>query len=149
MKLKALQLIFDELDQLKLIIKKSLDWRERERAETILLLAEGVSAKEIAERQGIERRTVYDRLRRWTRDGGFNSLMDAPRSGAPRKLKDEQLVHIEQWAIDEPLTSAQIQARAQEQFGVTVSRSTMATALKSLGLVWKRARYSLKKSAMK
>ncbi|MGR8942540.1 MAG: hypothetical protein ACU83P_13225 [Gammaproteobacteria bacterium] len=40
------------------IVEKGSDWRERERAETILLLASGASVKAIAEQQRFCREAV-------------------------------------------------------------------------------------------
>ncbi|MEC4747386.1 helix-turn-helix domain-containing protein, partial [Methylomicrobium sp. Wu6] len=50
---------------LQAIVKKGSDWRERERAETILLLASGASVKAIGKQQRICREAVRIRRRKW------------------------------------------------------------------------------------
>ena len=84
---------------LRAIVKKGSDWRERERAETILLLASGASVKAIAEQQRLCREAVRIRRRKWLKSG-LASLPDQPRSGAPSKLADEhreQIQPLREW----------------------------------------------------
>lgn len=57
-----IELADSERDCLRAIIKKGADWRERHRAETILLLAAGHSVQCVAEDQGLCREAV--RIRR-------------------------------------------------------------------------------------
>ena len=71
------------------IIKKGTDWRERDRAETILLLAAGHSVQSVAEQQGLCCEAVRIRRRKWLKSA-LASLPDQPRSGAPSKLTDAQ-----------------------------------------------------------
>ncbi len=49
----------------------------------------------------------------------------------------------------EPLTSRALLTRLAQEFGVEVGETTLRNELKRLGYVWKRTRYSLKKSATK
>jgi len=51
------------------VIKKSADWRERDRAETVLLLADGHSVQAMAEQQGLCREAVRGRWRKWLKSG--------------------------------------------------------------------------------
>jgi transposase len=73
---------------LQSIVKKGRDWRERERAQTILLLAEGHTTFEVAEKRGVLPESIRERRRKWFKKG-FASLPDQPRSGAPSKLSDD------------------------------------------------------------
>lgn len=50
-----------EREQLQNLIKKGSDWRKRERVETILLLANGHSTFELAEKQGVLAETIRER----------------------------------------------------------------------------------------
>ena len=50
MRVVRVELTEIEREQLQNLIKKGSDWRERERAETILLLANGHSTFELAEK---------------------------------------------------------------------------------------------------
>lgn len=131
---------------LRAIVKKGSDWRERERAETILLLASGASVKTIAEQQRLCREAVRIRRRKWLASG-LASLPDQPRRGAPSKLADEHRERIQQWVETEALSSRDILSRLKEKYQIEMSATTLRTELKRLGFVWKRTRYSLKKSA--
>jgi transposase len=99
-----------ERDCLKAIVKKGQDWRERDRAETILLLAAGESVQAVAEQQGLCREAVRIRRRKWLKCG-LASLPDQPRSGAPSKLTDEQRQQLGQWVESEALSSRELLTR--------------------------------------
>ena len=141
-----IELSENERESLWAIIKKGSDWRERERAETILLLASGESVKTVAERQGLCREAVRIRRRKWLKFG-MDSLADQPRSGAPSKLDDAQRKQLGAWLEAEALGSRELLTRLEHKYGVVIGRTTLRTELKALGYVWKRTRYSLKKSA--
>ena len=145
---KTLQLDDDSRAQLQRIVKRASDWRERERAQTLLLLDSGVFAEEVARQMGLSARTVHITHTRW-RQSGMASLPDLPRSGAPKKLQPEHVERLVQWATAEPLTSAALLARHLDTGGPKVHVNTMAATLKASGLVWKRTRHSLKKAATK
>jgi transposase len=140
-----LELTEIESDGLRTIIKKGSDWRERERAETILLLATGKSVKEIAKQQGLCVEVVRIRRRKWLKLG-LASLQDQPRSGAPSKLTDEHRQQLGQWVETEALSSRELLTRLAENCQVHIGPTTLRTELKRLGYVWKRTRYSLKKA---
>lgn len=137
-----------ELETLENIIKKGNDWRERERALTIKLLHEGKSTAEIAKQQDCHVETIRQRRRRWQKEG-FASLPDKPRSGAPGKLSEDDRELLKQWVTEDALSGRQILKRLQEERGVKVSDRCLHRTLKAMGFVWKRTRYSLKKSVMK
>ena len=82
MTIKPLELNETERAALDKLIKKGADWRERNRAETIRLLADGFSVKDIAAKQGDQPEAIRIRRRKWLKYG-FASLPDQPRSGAP------------------------------------------------------------------
>lgn len=127
------------------IIKKGADWRERNRAETILLLAAGHSVQSVAEQQGLCREAVRVRRRKWLKSG-LASLPDRPRCGAPSKLTDEQRQQLGAWVEGEALSSRELLTRLAREFQVVIGRTTLRMELKRLGYVWKRTRYSLKKN---
>ena len=145
MRVQALELTDEERRRLKEIVLKGSDWRERSRAQTILLLAEGLSGRAVAAQQEIIAEVVYERSQRWQAKG-FAGLPDGARSGAPRKLSDEHVLQLKVWAEAEALTAPVLLARLNEKFGVVVHRDTLIAALKKAGYVWKRTRHSLKKT---
>lgn len=142
-----IELAENDRDCLLAIHKKGTDWRERERAETILLLASGFSVQTVAERQELCREAVRIRRRKWLKLG-LSSLPDQVRSGAPSKLKDEHRCQLIQWVEDEALSSRELLTRLKSEYEIHIGPTTLRTELKRLGYVWKRTRYSLKKSAI-
>ncbi len=128
------------------IMKKGADWRERDRAETILLLAAGHSVQSVAEQQGLCREAVRVRRRKWLK-WGLSSLPDRSRSDAPSKLADEQRQQLGAWVEGEALSSRELLTRLEREYQVVIGRTTLRTELKRLGYVWKRTCYSLKKNA--
>jgi transposase len=141
-----IQLEASEEASLKAILRKGADWRERDRAETILLLASGHSVQEVAERQGLCREAVRVRRRKWLKHGQA-SLPDRPRGGAPSKLTDGQREQLGRWVEAEPLSSRELLTRLARECQVEIGRTTLRMELKKMGYVWKRTRYSLKKNA--
>ena len=137
-----------ERETLAAFIKKGRDWREHERAMTIQWLSEGIPVSEIALRQGRHPETIRERRRQWQKHG-FCSLQDRPRSGAPSKLNEDDRRLLKEWVENEPLTSRALLMRLNEQSSTVVSERTLRNKLKQMGFIWKRTRYSLKKSAMK
>ena len=126
------------------IVKRGENWRERERAETLLLLGQGFFPEVVADMLGIHVRTVGTTRNQWM-SSGLASLPDRPRCGAPRKLRPEHVERIVGWAQAQPLTAAALLARHTECGGPDVHLSTLHGALKTSGLWWKRTRHSLKK----
>ena len=130
------------------IITRGDNWRERQRSNTLILLDKGLSMQEVANVVGIDIRTVGLTRIDWV-ERGFVSLKDAPRSGAPRKIKPEQLERLLTAASEEPLTAKSLLALHIEGGAEAVHLSTIKSALKREGYVWKRTRSSLKKKETK
>lgn len=143
--IRRVELSEEEKGQLEQRIKKGKDWRERERAETILLLSKGWSVVDVAQRQGVIPETIRERRRRWYKKGML-SLADEKRSGAPSKLNEEHRSCLKSWMDEEALGSRELLSRLKKAHGVSVSLSTLRNEIKRLGYVWKRTRYALKKT---
>lgn len=126
------------------IVARDENWRTRERAQTLLLLDDGLSLEEASVKMGIHIRTVgFTRLDWISRR--FDSLVDRARPGAPKKITAVQLEKIVEAASIEPLTAKALLAKHIEAGGETVHVNTLVGALKMKGFVWKRTRHSLKK----
>jgi transposase len=69
---------------------KPQDWREARRLRAWELKEKGWSQKAIAEALGVSKAAVSDWMRRG-REGGPEALRTQPKSGAPRRLSDEQV----------------------------------------------------------
>ena len=65
MRVKPIELSENEREQLQQIIKKGSDWRARERAETILMLANCQTVVAVAEQQGVKPEAIRERRRKW------------------------------------------------------------------------------------
>lgn len=132
MKLKPLELLEEERLELELIVKKGRDWREREGAQSILLLGRGLAVKEVSKQQLVRRYTIYERRQRWL-DGGLACLPDQTRCGAPQKLTTEHLAWVKGWASDEALTTPELLVKLKETWGVAVHRNTLKNQRESKG----------------
>lgn len=140
----SLQLTSADRSKLRWIVLRAENWRERERAQTLILLDDGLSLAQAASEVGIHVRTAgFTRLDWLTRR--FESLVDKPRSGAPQKISPEQLSKVLGAARSEPLTAKALLAKHVENGGTLVHLNTLKDALKAAGFVWKRTRHSLKK----
>jgi len=147
MRVVLVELTDTDRELLEIIVKKGSDWRERERAQAILLLAEGHTTFEVAEKQGVLPETIRERRRKWFK-AGFASLPDQARSGAPSKLSDEHRARLKEWVEAEPLTCQVLVDRLETECGIRLSPNTLRNELKRMGYVWKWTSYSLKKSAI-
>ncbi len=135
-------------EALKDIIKRGADWRQRQRANTLILLDDGLATADVAELVGVHAHTVRSTRRGWFKSG-FDSLVDAPRCGAPKKLSPEQVDKIVAAAGAGPYTAKELLAKHVEDGGTPVHLNTIKARIKAGGLVWKRTRASLKKVEMK
>jgi len=145
---KRLDTRLSEADRLALehVVRKSPDWRARERAKTLLLLSQPMLSREVAKVQDLNIETVRVTWQRWVKEG-MDALFDKPRIGAPAKLDAAAVERLVQWARKEPLSATELLQRHLEAQGAPVSLNTLIRTLKANGLVWKRTRHSLKKSA--
>jgi len=143
--IRRVDLTEEEKAELGKIIKQGKDWRERERAETILLLSEGLSVIEVAQRQGVIPETIRERRRRWYKKWML-SLPDQWRRGAPSKLNEAHRDSLKRWMDEEALGSRELHSRLEKDHQVSISPSTLRNEIKKLGYVWKRTRYHLKKT---
>ena len=89
---KRLDTRLSEEDRLALeqVVRKSPDWRARERAKTLLLLCQPLLSREVAKVQDLNICTVRDTWLHGLQEG-MASLYDTQRSGAPHKLDQSAL----------------------------------------------------------
>lgn len=135
----------NEADKLALeqVVRKSPDWRARERAKTLLLLSQPLLSREVAKLQNLHIETVRVTWQRWVKED-MDALSDKPRSGAPPKLDAAAVERLVRWAREQPLSATELLQRHTEAQGAPVNVNTLIRALKANGLVWKRTRHSLK-----
>ena len=125
---------------LSAIVKRGEDWRQRQRAQTLLSLDEGMSIAEVATQVGINPRTVGTSRSAWLQLR-FDSLKDAVRCGAPKKLPPDVVDQLAHRALAAPLSAKALLAEHLQNGGTPVHLNTLMTALKNAGLVWKRTHY--------
>lgn len=122
-------------------------WRERQRAEALLLLDHLGSSHAVAAQLDMSERTVRRCCERWSQ-GGVSALTEGQRGGRHPLLGPEQAQWLCEAAAREVQTSGQLQAALHVQFpeAPRVSRDTIKKTLRRAGFRYKRTRYGLKKS---
>lgn len=130
---------------LKVIAERSANWRERQRAKTLLCFDGGMSVAEVAKFLDIHVGTASRARRKWF-EAGLDSLNDLPRSGAPRKISAQQVQRLVALASERPMSAKQLLAEHLANGGDVVHLNTLTAALRKAGLTWKRTRHSLKKT---
>lgn len=143
--LEPLELSKEERTKLEWVAERGERWRERQRAQTILYLADGWAVKDVAAKQKLNLDTVYDRRQHWL-EQGFGYLPDHGEGGRPLKLTDEHRQMLREWASQEALSAAGLAAKLREACGLEVGAELIRRELKKMDFVWKRTRHSLKKT---
>jgi transposase len=141
---KVVRLEENVRQELQALVRSDAPWRQRERAQTILLLGQGRTPEDVAQVLEVNTRTIFERRRAWLARGA-ESLVDAPRSGAPPHLSPEEQARVVQWAREAPHSAVQLLERHVAAGGRAVHTETIVKILKKAGLVWKRTRASLSK----
>jgi transposase len=140
-----LSLTDSEKGKLREITRKSGDWRERERAITILELGAGLSPKEVAAVVGVKEETVRERRRKWTRCG-YASLSSRSHGGAPCRLGERQRAQLRDWVERETLSSRDLLLRIEEAYGIRIHRNTLRNEMNRMGYIWKNKSYHPRKA---
>ena len=130
--------------QLIHLTKQSAHWRERQRAQTILWLAEGKTVAEVAALQNRIPETIRLQRRRWELHQ-FDAIQEGHRSGRPAILTADYQAQVLEWVNNCPLNAEQIRVKLYEQHGVSVPIDGLRKFLRHSGMVFKRTRHSLKK----
>jgi transposase len=90
----TIQLTDQVREKLTLIAnRRKSQQHDAQRARIILLCAEGLANQDIARMEGVCKQTVGTWRRRFAQEG-LGGLVDAPRSGAPRKIDDAKVEEI-------------------------------------------------------
>jgi len=116
------------------------DWREARRLRAWELKQAGWKQKDIAEALGVSQAAVSDWMRRG-REGGPAALRNQPKSGAPRRLSDEQLARLpellklgaEHFGFrGEVWTRKRVASLIEREFGVRYSPRHVGRLLKAI-----------------
>lgn len=115
--------------------------RLRCRAHAILLSSDRWAVSDIAKAFQVTVQTAYAWLDRWDTD---QSLEDAPRSGAPPKLSDdEQRIALEELKKTPQNPSGAIE-NIEKRTGQKISRGILQRIARNADMIWKRLRGSLR-----
>ena len=129
MKLIHFSLSANENSKLKNMVKYDPNWRIRERAMTLLWLAQGFSCVKVAEKMGLSRPTVETTRKNWFLNK-FQSLADLPRSGAPRKVKPDEEKRILNLVDEKHLSATDVLKIHLQNDGTVVHVTTIRALLK-------------------
>jgi len=144
-----------ERQELKEIVKRSRAVRVVKRAQALLWLAEGESARSVARRLGVSHQTVYNWVAMFAKRRGEpmeGRLRDRPRSGRPPKKRQAVVEVIEEVMERDPRemgyaspvwTTPLLRHYCRRTKGVEVSGRTIRRALRGQGYRYKRPRYVL------
>lgn len=136
-------------------LQRALDNVEQKKPAQRLIAAiaykNGISQTELAEWYGVQRRTIYNWLKRLEHDPIEQAVRDANRSGRPRKLNDQQQTQLEK-SLQEPPTEAGyddptwtpalVQQYIDDQFDVDYSRPSCRRLLRETGLSYHKQQHS-------
>jgi transposase len=119
--------------------------RAVERAQMVWRAHQGEHVPAIAQALGVRPATVRLWLKRFE-EGGMDGLKDAPRSGRPPVYRPEEVGEVIAASLTKPedlglpfgsWTLDRLSAYVQEQHGLAISRSRIATLLQEEGLRWR------------
>lgn len=125
--------------------------RFRVRCQAILLSHQGAQIKELAALYDVDRYSITNWYNRWE-SGGIAALMDAPKSGRPRKLDTDNAAHVERvkaLVAKESQQLDQVREKLKEELSVELSRKTLKRFLKSLVTDGSVLEYQFKNTKMK
>jgi transposase len=125
------------------IMKQEAPPRARVRAHGIVLSAQGMKIKDIAEIYQVERDTVAPWIKKWEQHG-VASLYEKPRSGRPPKLTLAEQDLARQYIKEEPRGLKQVVERLRQKTAKRLSISSLKRLAKKARHRWKRVRKSLK-----
>lgn len=117
----------------------------RLRAHSVLLSSDGWNVREIAKILGVNRQSVASWLHAWEAQG-LCGLIEAPRSGRPKRLDESEIKLVLEFVKDEPRTLKKALSLLEEKTGKKISLKTLKRLCKEAGMSWKRVRKSLKAS---
>jgi transposase len=120
--------------------KRPTHWREARRLRAWELKQKGWEQKAISEALGVSQAAVSEWMRR-AREGGPEALRNQPKSGAPRRLSDEQLARLPELLNQgaehfgfrgEVWTRGRVASVIQREFGVRYSQVHVGRLLRRI-----------------
>ena len=121
-----------------------------QRAQALLLVAEGYTLAQAAHVAGLSRPTVYFWLKRYVQQRRIEALSDVPRGGRPpaagRITSERILLELSSlpsdWGYSTHVWTVALLARHLERrYGCSINPHTLRRRMRAMGLRWKRPRY--------
>ena len=136
-------------------IQETKDVKVLKRAQALLWLSEGMSVREISQRLGISRQTMYNRVSFYQhrRNTSFLSRVhDRPKPGRPRSKSTVIFRELDALLRASPRqhgfhhsgwTASLLGKALKRQYDLDISTKTIRRCLHQSHYVWKRPRYTL------
>lgn len=134
----------EEVFTLREMHKKHPLYLSRRRAHAILLSFQGQSVPMICSTYEVCRQTVSTWFMKWE-ELGIRGLIDYPGRGRNSLLTDQQKTDIVKKVEKSPRVLKTVLSELSAELAITLSIDTLKLVCKQAGLVWKRARKSLRK----
>lgn len=117
----------------ELLRRRRVARADAQRAKVILLAAEGCSNEQIAERVGLSKPTVGKWRQRFL-EHRLKGLSELPRSGAPRRIEDEQIEEVVQLTLESTPKAATHWSTRGMAKRVGLSRQAISRIWRAFGL---------------
>jgi transposase len=127
-----------------------------QRAQALLLVAEGHTLAQAAQVTGLSRPTVYFWLKRYVQQRRIDALRDGPRRGRPTTadcITAEQILlelssPPSDWGYSTHVwTVALLAGHLERRYGCPINPHTLRRRMRAMGLRWKRPRYVFSEKA--
>lgn len=118
----------------------------RNRAKCINLLESGWSIPQLVKIFGVSRKTIYNWLTKWEREG-LPGLYNQKGRGRKPLLNQEQEAQVKEWVKQEPKNLKKVVNRVQKEWSIKLHKETIKRIIKKLRMTWKRMKKGLSKAA--
>jgi transposase len=135
------------IEELQAALDVVSDAKPAQRLLAAIAYKNGITQTELAEWYGVQRRTIYSWLKRLDDEALDQAVVDAPRSGRPRKLTAEQREEFEAALHESPTeagydeaawTPALVGRFVRDAFGVEYSEPSCRRLMKEAGLEYRK-----------
>ncbi len=119
-------------------------YQVRNRAKCIILLNQGFSIFQLVEIFGVSRKTIYNWVSRWEKEGNVGIYNQKGRGRKPL-LNKEQEAQVKQWVKEEPKNLKKVVNKVKKEWSIAIHKETIKRILKKFEMRWKRMKRGLGK----
>lgn len=123
---------------------KSKFYQVRNRAKCIVLLERGFSVSHLEAIFGVTRKTIYNWVSRWDKEGLVGIYNQKGRGRKPL-LNQEQEAQVKQWVKEEPKNLKKVVNRVKKEWSIELHKETIKRIIKNFKMLWKRMKRGLAK----